>query len=328
MERKLVKQGIGAITVSIPKKWANKNHLGPGDQVSIKERPSELIISPKSGESQRKLEVNITNLQTKTVREIVQSAYLKGVTDLTLNFKNKTIKGNIAKLTNKKGATSYSIKKIHRRVSEPIVEFIEDVLQDMMGFEIVEQGSSFVKIKQISKVDEEEFGITLRRIYRLVYSLNSELGKHLEKPVQQELILNKVHNIKKFVNYGLRLIKVGVIKKHELNYYSILQRFENIVHIYRFLAVFVEQSGRKADKQTIKMVEDVGELMDFAQKAFYEFSYDKYDSFQDQVGAVYGRNHLKYKEVSKKDVRVMQALTSCVRDLRVIMGNTVSIQLE
>ena len=181
MQRKLVKQGKGALTVSLPKKWIDTNSLEQGDIVDIEDNNNQLSVTSQLKKVEKILDLDITNLHVKTIQQTIKSTYRDGITELNLTFKNKTAKH--IKHSFLKKELKNNIKEEYR-----ITNIVKEIIQDLIGFEIIKQESNQITIKQISKVDEEEFNSTFRRIYLLTLSLNNSIIEFNDKTIIQNKI--------------------------------------------------------------------------------------------------------------------------------------------
>jgi phosphate uptake regulator len=77
MDRKLIKQGSGGYTIYLPKKWATKKGLKGGDNISITETDTSLVIGSPIKEK-KEITIEITEENKKEVRNILTHAYRRG----------------------------------------------------------------------------------------------------------------------------------------------------------------------------------------------------------------------------------------------------------
>lgn len=323
MQRKLVRQGKTALTVTLPKKWIDFNGLEAGNYVEISEEENkELKIFTKRRTVEKKLSLDISALNVKTIQQILTGAYEIGVTDLTLNYKNQEIEHTKRKYQK----IEFKDQKIKEKVK--VIDVITNTIQILIGFEIIEQGENKVTIKQISKVEEEDFKATFRRIFYLLEGMNNYFLEQVENISEHEIIIqNKILDIRKFINYGLRLINLKVINKNQNLTYSILKLFEDITYIYEFITGFASKQN-KLEESTKEMFKDLGEIFSITHKAYYTFSLKSYTDFDLKLREIYHRHNISYKKVKKEDLRIKQMLTSCAMDLTAIMNNILAMNLE
>ncbi len=323
MKRKLIRQGAGGLTVCLPKEWTEANHLRPAEEVGLEIEENRIIITSKEGLAKKTIDLELSNLHVKAIQRVIRSAYREGYTELNLSFKNKVAEHF------KHSYLSKEFPELKLKKEYPIADLIYDLTRDLIGFEIVEQKEHFVQVKQISKVDEEELNSSLRRMFRLTSELNTAFLLSLQKqPNQAENIPKIISGLRMFIDYGIRLLKIGVVKSGELKLYSIIQRMENMSHVYEFLATFTASLKKTREKQTLKMIGEIGQLIEFVHQAYYKFTRETYDEFDKKLREMYHQHNLTFKEASKEELRIRQMLTFCAMDLTIMMDNILSMNLK
>ncbi|MBW3011370.1 hypothetical protein KY326_04070, partial [Candidatus Woesearchaeota archaeon] len=189
MKRKLVKQGTATLTVSLPTSWTNKFRLKPGDEIDIEEISGDLFLRSKKEFKIQKSKIDITDLPAALVHRYILSAYKKGSDEIDVVFTNSALKNM------KDGKVSSTAR------------FVQEIVNNLVGVEVIDQGKSFVKIKQISEVSQEEFENILRRIFLLLLSMGEDAYEIISKRSRDySILLNKHDSIDKFVNYSIRLL--------------------------------------------------------------------------------------------------------------------------
>ena len=78
MKRKLVKQGLSALTITIPSSWVRKNNLKAGDEVDVLERDTSLTISKEGRTELNEITVDLTGLLPRLADRFMARAYQKG----------------------------------------------------------------------------------------------------------------------------------------------------------------------------------------------------------------------------------------------------------
>ena len=89
MRRKLVRQGKSTLTVSLPKKWIEKNELNEDNDVEIQEIENILQISLDSNiiKKNKEIELFLSNEHKKVIKLILRMLYKLGYHKIKLNFK-------------------------------------------------------------------------------------------------------------------------------------------------------------------------------------------------------------------------------------------------
>jgi bifunctional DNA-binding transcriptional regulator/antitoxin component of YhaV-PrlF toxin-antitoxin module len=85
--RKLIAQGAGAITLTIPKKWVEKKGLAPGDFVLIEEVNDTLIVHGKEKEEEKTARLELSGAcSLEYVRSVLASQYATGFQVIELSL--------------------------------------------------------------------------------------------------------------------------------------------------------------------------------------------------------------------------------------------------
>lgn len=122
-KRKLQATGGASLTLTLPKSWVSDNSLHSKDQVLVIPDGKALIIKPLSAQSsESKIDINVDGMtEDWLVRELV-SAYISGADKIT--FRSK-------------------------KISPTQRQIIQKALQLLFGFEILEETSKKIYIKNI-----------------------------------------------------------------------------------------------------------------------------------------------------------------------------------
>lgn len=132
MERKLVKQGQNALTVTLPAKWLQKKGLFAGDTVFISQKGAKLEISAK-GSTEKIVEViDFTNCTKSEMWHLFHASYMRGADEITV---------------------------IH---STP--KHIEEIVSAHIGFVITSHTRTKTIIKSIVTIPEDAIDAVIKRV--------------------------------------------------------------------------------------------------------------------------------------------------------------------
>ena len=87
MKRKLIKQGIGGLTLCLPKQWSDKHALKAGEEIEVHEEQGTLVITTESKSAKMKKELIIDDHSHEFMTRVITNAYKKGIDELKLKFK-------------------------------------------------------------------------------------------------------------------------------------------------------------------------------------------------------------------------------------------------
>ncbi|MEM4246724.1 MAG: AbrB/MazE/SpoVT family DNA-binding domain-containing protein [Candidatus Woesearchaeota archaeon] len=134
MRRKVIKLGKNSLLVSLPSRWAKQHGIKKGDEVEVSTNSSQVIITSKQAEKKNKIMVLAEDPEV-AARQI-KIAYKKGIDELEVQYENP--------------------KAYAAALSE---------LKNLIGFEIVDSGKKYSRIKNIAIGEIEEFSVVLRRAF-------------------------------------------------------------------------------------------------------------------------------------------------------------------
>ena len=245
MKRRLVKQGAATMMISLPTKWIKENNLGKGDEIDLVEEGNNLKIeaSAKQEEGEIKETYNLSNFDPLINRALI-SLYIRGVDEIELIFSNADEQ-----------------KKLKRQV-----------INELIGFEIINQTQTKVLIKDVTGIDNQDADILIKRIFFILDSMSEELINAIEKKQDAFSVVETDSNVNKFVNFCLRLLNKKGYKNYSniKNVYSIVSSFEEIGDIYKRIAL----EKIKVDKKQIELILECKNLLKIFEKLFFDFTRD------------------------------------------------------
>lgn len=271
MKRKAIQLAHQTIVVSLPAKWVKQHNIKKGDEIDVEERGRELIIGSKKIKEEKRIEIDISSLDP-LINRVIRGLYISGINEIYITFNNPKL-----------------IDKIQK-----------EILNGLIGFEIVEQEKNRCVIKNVSEESEAEFDNLLKRIFILIQSMGEEMVEDIEK---KETDLEHIQfidfNVNKFVNFCLRFLNKKGFKEYDKtpSIYSIVQGLENVGDLYKKIANEITESKLKLSREKIEILKDINSLFKEYQHLFYNFDDKKAVSFV-----------LKYRNI-KNRAKKMPTLT-------------------
>jgi phosphate uptake regulator len=176
MNRKLIEQGKGAFTITLPVSWIREHNLKGGDEIQLLQKEEGILISTQKKIAQKKIEIDNIKFTRRIGRVHLNAAYASGFDEIHL------------------------LKKI-----EP-----NDLYQNM-GFAIMQASHTYV-IKDISGVTTTDIADVFKRVFQMVLSFYTECYEDIfeNNLKNQEILSERDAEINKFCNYLLRCLA-----KHE-----------------------------------------------------------------------------------------------------------------
>tara|TARA_Y100000310_G_scaffold124700_1_gene123498 strand:+ start:118150 stop:119052 length:903 start_codon:yes stop_codon:yes gene_type:complete len=233
MQRKLVKQGRDALTMTLPRKWWEKHHLRPGDSVEVQESEGKLIVYGEGEVPLTSVSIKIAEDATFTLlKTIIANAYKQGYDIIRIKFTKQR-----------------QIKQIQTSVSE------------LIGHEILDINDKEVVIRSVAQDLHREYNNLVRKCFYLV--------KENMKKVLEDMAKNDFKREDEIKEYRLLVLKYSdyckrIINKnmntqdtHSSEYLIIwiLEKISKIVHYAYSYMQKVKVSNN--DQVTIKQAFDL-----------------------------------------------------------------------
>lgn len=212
--RKLVKQGAATLMVSLPAKWTKQNNLDKGSEVEIEEHSDKILIS-KIKTSQNKA-INLSGY-SPLINRIIITHYIKGYDSLHITFDNPN-----------------ELKEVKKHV-----------IDELIGFEIVNQTKNTITIEEITKSTQQNTEETMLRVFGILDTMLEEL---ISK--NKDLVIELDSGVNKFTNFCLRMLsKYGYKKfKDTAAIFSIISSLEQIGDNTKEIAKSKESLTKKQEE--------------------------------------------------------------------------------
>jgi phosphate uptake regulator len=294
MKRKLIQLSTNTLVVSLPSTYTKKFGLIKGDEVNIEENERDLIIS---NDKSRKLEGNVTvNIPNAKnfLRRVVDNPYRLGFEEATFHYPDSEI---------------YSL--------------IQKEVSNLIGFEIVEQGKNYCKVKSLSKGIDDEFESSIHRLIRITIQMMQDVLESLEnKDFESLSSIEKVENQNnKFAHFGKRMINLRGYKdtrKITLIYRTICL-FEEVGDDLRDICRFytrkeiTEKSKTKIDQRSLTNFKEI--ILQI--KEYYKL----FKKYEEKKIFDYGKND---KRIEKNSINLIENNIDPVLNnfLRAILNKT------
>jgi phosphate uptake regulator len=247
MRRKIVKQGKDTLTISIPREWARQNKLDQNDEVEMLENGKKLIISSDNNELKNYIKKEITIKKGQPfLRRYLNNYYRRGIDEISILFEENNVMSQI-----------------------------EDEVNQLLGFEIVEQNNNQIVIKNVSKVLEKEFDSLLRRLFFIVQNMLDDLiisikkndFNNLKKISEQEKTTNKIYLFCQRV-----LNKIGYSETYKIPFlYFLLEELEQLADNVNEISRIIQKNNKMPNSDILNYIEEFNKFFLLFPKAFYDF---------------------------------------------------------
>ena len=153
MKRKVIQLAKKTLVVSLPIKWAKKNDINKGDELDLIEEKASLVIgkTKRSRKGLGKLTINVSD-SDKFLARYISGPFRHGYSEIRINFKDANV-----------------------------LDKVQETLEMMHGFEMIEQGENHCIIKNIATGMEEEIDELLKRLFMVTINMFKESYEAIHK---------------------------------------------------------------------------------------------------------------------------------------------------
>ena len=241
MRRKLIRQGKSTLTVSLPKKWVEKNNLNDDDEIEINDENNLLTLSCFGSVKKRKkeIEINLTSEHIKVIKLLFRMIYKLGYHKIKIRFQNKS-----------------AIKKIKQILRNHLI-----------GFEIVKFSDNSCEIDSITEPSTEKVEVLTSRIFHIIENcfdiLINDLKNNDLESFQQ--IKNRSEAIDRYCNFCLRVYAEN--KDDKLLSYTQLFTFLTLLG-HSFLYLYENCSYSQPQDIAFKYLNETKKFYNLIKKSF------------------------------------------------------------
>ncbi len=237
MRRKLIKQGKGALTVSLPKKWIDLHDLQPGEDIFVREEDNHLVVETDSTSKESKTSVRLSSETRETYRSIIGALYRGGYDVIDVGFDDPSLLPNL-----------------------------QSAVDSLYGYEIFDISERGCTIKNMYSAKASELH---SHLLRMVHTINT-----MEQLIVQDLKLkNASGEIVQLRNNILkqRDLIVRTIKKEKLfsntyfPYYTMALSLWGVARNYHYMYHNTKEMST-TDKRILE------ELSEYFRKSFSKFN--------------------------------------------------------
>src|SRR3989344_999578 len=259
MLRKVSKIGPSTLMISLPSRWVKKLGIKKGQELDILEEGDSLKVRSRINDSNDTVSIEVSNEMLLT--RYLNSLYTSGCDEIKIS-----LGGGLD------------------------VSRIEPLIEQLLGYEIVEQAGSKITIKDVARSLNKEFDSVLRRMFLINSSMGEEalLGirsserSRLERTIQMERTNNR------FANFCMRLLnKYGYHEQNRLHtMISLVNELEKVADGYRDLCAHAVKV-KETPKAFVDILSEVNKTFIEIQEVFYKFDPERAEILTKKRRALY-----------------------------------------
>ncbi len=287
MKRKAVRQGPGTIGISLPTVWVKKYNVTRGQELDLQIKDNTLIISIEGRDLETKSEFNVSDLAGFFRRHFVHYFYQKGYDEVVIRYDDP------------------SIGKI-----------ITDRVSGILGFEVVEQGKQFTRIKALMLTDLQKFDDVLRKAFLVTIQMGDKIIEAVSK--KDFLYLNDIardENINnKYCDLGLRILNKKKEATNSTYLYIIARELEKLCDLYRSVCEDWNKNVNALDSFI-----EVHNYVKLYYELYYAFDKEKVELFFTQKDKLLEQLRKKIKKADSENVLLLvhcMNIVQCVFDMK------------
>lgn len=240
--RKVIRQGKGTLTMSLPMDWVRQLKISAGDEIEVEQRGFQLVIGPGTRQFRKKTEVDVSGLTQHIIVVILQNLYIRGDEEIKIRFDNPQAYDAVA-----------------------------EAVKGLIGFEIVEQTANSCVIKELARGENEDFDTILRRIFLIILNMADD-GITAFKAGDKNLLASIMHRDKStntLVIYSQRMLnkKGGADVQKSMHLYTLLTLLEHLGDEYHRLY----RDVFKISSRTLLLISTVAKFLRKFYELFYKF---------------------------------------------------------
>jgi phosphate uptake regulator len=310
MRRKVIKQGNGTLTITLPKQWTKEIGLGGNDEVEIDVEENSLVVTRTGKEKEKSIAINVDNFERLSFAKFLIACYEVGFDTMTLNFSKSTIK-------------SWS------HGNEDVNSVVNFFVGRLIGFEVLGQTKNSIKISNISP-QHMKFDSVLSRIFFLIEEYLSHLVEAMESNNFKDLNSGEMRhdNITKLITLASRMIyESKSFSKFDIaNLSTILNLLDKITDFTRYAYRYTSAYNKKVSRETVSMAKNTHKFLEAYRHFFNKFNYDSINELDELRGDI-KKSFLSNVKKNSKESAIFTNFDAFVETLHGAIKPRIAIEL-
>ena len=300
MKRKAIQLAKQTIVISLPSKWVKQQGIKKGDEIDVEERGNELIVGSKGVLEQKKITLDVKGI-TNVLHRVVGALYKAGYTEIEFIYE----------------------------FPEELSIIQKTIRRSLTGFEIIEQSKNKVIIREVSKLDIEEFDQVLKKCFQSLICAGEESLECIKKldANGMEKIALMDDMINTYCDFCRRILNANQnISKAPVKYF-IAEQLEKIGDIYRDLCRYMAKKPFRINKDVLKLYEEINLFFCDFYELFYKFDLKKIEDFTIKRKKIREKLNNCIIAVSKKEIMIILYLNNLFESIFDMNGPLLTMSL-
>lgn len=311
MKRKVNLVGQNTLTVSLPKKWVEKNNIKKGDEIEVVEDELSIIITRGQYKKSKSISLDLKDAYFEPVktheniiRTVIGSLYKNGYEEMTLHINNPQEANQIQKRTNL-----------------------------LMGMEVISTSKDICVIKSVLDANLQEYDSIFRKYTQIILNKSKEIETSLKtgELLPEEDIDNYRLSIEKLSDFLEHLLSKDMTQDHNIlfNKRIIIVNLEKAARGYIHLYNYINANKiKKVDPEIISYLRETNQMLEKYINHYYKFKNDDIPEFANiKNNMLYKKGYSLIINGDKKQAPIIYHLLNIVRRIWDCEGPTISYNL-
>ncbi|MFC1697957.1 PhoU domain-containing protein [Nanoarchaeota archaeon] len=255
MIRKVSKIGPSTLMVSLPTKWVKANNVKKGDELDLIEDGKRITINLGHQNGDLKTKTVETHNIVKSLKRVAGALYKSGYDQITFVYN-----------------TPEELKIIQKTMGRSFI-----------GFEIIGETKNSITIKRLSRIDNDDFEIVLKRCFFSLIQMAENCIEALENqnPDDLQKVVLSDDSINKYCDFCRRILNKNQFSgtKKEPPLYVIVEQLEKIGDKYRDIANIAIKNNIKISKDFKQLFNQITNYLRDYSSLYNKFDYKKLEKF-------------------------------------------------
>lgn len=193
MKRRIIKQKT-AYTLTLPINWIREHNIQPKDEIEVEEENDALVIRTEKKTKAEEINLSLEKSTPDYYRIMIENHYLKGYDVINLKF-----------------------------IDKKAFPIIQQIVSNLIGFEILEQKENSCKIAATSPPSAEQFKTLLNRCFNIITYTQNTVKKDISKGSFLNLteIEGQSNDARRFLLFCTRALhKISIISRREESFFA------------------------------------------------------------------------------------------------------------
>ncbi len=288
MKRKLIKQGNGALTVSLPKEWTQSKNISAGDEIEMYEEKGDLKISSHKKLIENTYSLSISSENKHHLKHYLTHIYRLGFERITISFNDESIVSEIENITH----------------------------LELFGFEIMKKEKDSIVLESMFDSDNQKYATIMKKVFLSLQEMASLLETiHEEK---REVVLQKLQDIFRKNDRNIFFAKRS-LSIHERNPeirvldWELLKGLLEVGHYIYYCAEKISpQKNQVIYSTTLSIKHYISELSQF----YFNLNEEKYYYFLDMKKIYFGENLDALETIDSQHRASLSLMNSILRRIQ------------